>query len=201
MLSFGVTALPDPPYTRMIELMQFAESQGFEYAWTYDSHILWQESLRDPSDRGGADREDQARPLRDEPRDPRPDDHGELVRDDARHLERPDGDGDRPRRLFAACGRPAAGEGRGVRAALAMIKDLMNGRAVEWNEKELKLEWVRTSCRTSRCGSLATGRRRSPSPGASRDGVIIQLADPQIIQWIMDTARRAAEEAGRDRAS
>jgi alkanesulfonate monooxygenase SsuD/methylene tetrahydromethanopterin reductase-like flavin-dependent oxidoreductase (luciferase family) len=28
--------------------------------------------------------------------------------------------------------------------------------------------------------------------------VIIQLADPQIIQWIMDTARRAAEEAGRD---
>jgi alkanesulfonate monooxygenase SsuD/methylene tetrahydromethanopterin reductase-like flavin-dependent oxidoreductase (luciferase family) len=30
--------------------------------------------------------------------------------------------------------------------------------------------------------------------------VIIQLADPQIIQWIMDTARRAAEEAGRDPA-
>jgi len=28
--------------------------------------------------------------------------------------------------------------------------------------------------------------------------VIIQLADPQIIQWIMATARQAAEEAGRD---
>jgi alkanesulfonate monooxygenase SsuD/methylene tetrahydromethanopterin reductase-like flavin-dependent oxidoreductase (luciferase family) len=28
--------------------------------------------------------------------------------------------------------------------------------------------------------------------------VIIQLADPEIITWIMDTARRAAEEAGRD---
>jgi alkanesulfonate monooxygenase SsuD/methylene tetrahydromethanopterin reductase-like flavin-dependent oxidoreductase (luciferase family) len=28
--------------------------------------------------------------------------------------------------------------------------------------------------------------------------VIIQLADPQIIQWIMDTARKAAEEDGRD---
>jgi alkanesulfonate monooxygenase SsuD/methylene tetrahydromethanopterin reductase-like flavin-dependent oxidoreductase (luciferase family) len=44
MLSFGVTVLPDPPYQRMIELMQFAEGQGFEYAWTYDSHILWQDS-------------------------------------------------------------------------------------------------------------------------------------------------------------
>src|SRR5258708_22883379 len=42
-LSFGVTVLPDPPYTRMIELIQLAEQQGFEYAWTYDSHVLWQE--------------------------------------------------------------------------------------------------------------------------------------------------------------
>src|SRR6478609_2938274 len=42
-LTFGVTVLPDPPYARMIELMQFAERQGFEYAWTYDSHILWQD--------------------------------------------------------------------------------------------------------------------------------------------------------------
>jgi hypothetical protein len=28
--------------------------------------------------------------------------------------------------------------------------------------------------------------------------VIIQLADPRIIQWIMDTARKAGEEEGRD---
>jgi alkanesulfonate monooxygenase SsuD/methylene tetrahydromethanopterin reductase-like flavin-dependent oxidoreductase (luciferase family) len=46
MLTFGVTVLPDPPYQRMIELMQFAEGQGFEYGWTYDSHILWEESYR-----------------------------------------------------------------------------------------------------------------------------------------------------------
>ena len=44
MLSFGVTVLPDPPYQRMIELIQIAEGHGFEYAWTYDSHILWEES-------------------------------------------------------------------------------------------------------------------------------------------------------------
>ena len=30
------------------------------------------------------------------------------------------------------------------------------------------------------------------------DGVIIQLADPEIVQWIASTARAAAEEAGRD---
>ena len=31
--------------------------------------------------------------------------------------------------------------------------------------------------------------------------MIIQLADPDIIQWIMATARKAAEEAGRDPAA
>ena len=34
--------------------------------------------------------------------------------------------------------------------------------------------------------------------GRVGDGVIIQLADPVIVEWIMDTARKAAEEAGRD---
>jgi alkanesulfonate monooxygenase SsuD/methylene tetrahydromethanopterin reductase-like flavin-dependent oxidoreductase (luciferase family) len=45
MLSFGVTVLPDPPYSRWLELIQVAEKHGFEFAWTYDSHVLWQESI------------------------------------------------------------------------------------------------------------------------------------------------------------
>jgi alkanesulfonate monooxygenase SsuD/methylene tetrahydromethanopterin reductase-like flavin-dependent oxidoreductase (luciferase family) len=44
-LSFGVTVLPDPPHARLIELLQRAEGYGFEYGWTHDSHILWQESF------------------------------------------------------------------------------------------------------------------------------------------------------------
>ena len=44
-LSFGVTVLPDPPYQRLVDLMVLAESQGFEYGWTYDSHVLWQDSF------------------------------------------------------------------------------------------------------------------------------------------------------------
>ena len=43
-LTFGVTVLPDPPYQRLIELIQLAERHGFEYGWTYDSHVLWQDS-------------------------------------------------------------------------------------------------------------------------------------------------------------
>ena len=43
MLSFGVTILPDPPWQRLVELTHLAERNGFDYGWTYDSHVNWQE--------------------------------------------------------------------------------------------------------------------------------------------------------------
>ena len=30
---------------RFLELLQLAERHGFEYGWTYDSHVLWHESI------------------------------------------------------------------------------------------------------------------------------------------------------------
>jgi probable F420-dependent oxidoreductase len=82
--------------------------------------------------------------------------------------------------------------------ALRMMKDLMNGREVEWNEKQLKLEWVREELPEIPMHVAGYGPRALAVAGRVGDGVIIQLADPQIIQWIMETARRAAEEEGRD---
>jgi alkanesulfonate monooxygenase SsuD/methylene tetrahydromethanopterin reductase-like flavin-dependent oxidoreductase (luciferase family) len=81
---------------------------------------------------------------------------------------------------------------------LRMIKDLMNGRLVEWNGKELQLSWVRKELPEIPMLVAGYGPRALGVAGRVGDGVIIQLADPQIIQWIMATARRAAEEAGRD---
>ena len=83
-----------------------------------------------------------------------------------------------------------------------MIKPFMNGDEVEWNGKELQLE-----VGASRAAGDRDARRRLRAEGArgrrarQGDGVIIQLADPEIIQWIMATARKAAEEAGRDPAA
>jgi probable F420-dependent oxidoreductase len=82
-------------------------------------------------------------------------------------------------------------------AASLMVKQLMNGETVTWNDKELQLKWARTAPRLP-LYVAGYGPRALAVAGRIADGVIIQLADPQIIQWIMDTARRAAEEAGRD---
>jgi alkanesulfonate monooxygenase SsuD/methylene tetrahydromethanopterin reductase-like flavin-dependent oxidoreductase (luciferase family) len=81
-----------------------------------------------------------------------------------------------------------------------MIKDLMNGRAVQWNDKELQLQWVRDELPEIPMWIAGYGPKALAVAGRVGDGVIIQLADATIIQWIMDTARRAAEEAGRDPA-
>ena len=82
-LSFGVTVLPDPPYQRLIELLQLAERHGFEYGWTYDSHVLWQESTPTLALAAAATERDQARPHGHEPGHARADRRGEHVRDAA----------------------------------------------------------------------------------------------------------------------
>jgi probable F420-dependent oxidoreductase len=83
-------------------------------------------------------------------------------------------------------------------ARCRMIKDLMNGRKVEWNEKELELSWTRKELPEIPMWVAGYGPKALAVAGRVGDGVIIQLADPVIIEWIMDTARKAAEEAGRD---
>ena len=42
-MDVGVTFQTDPPASRVVELTQRAEALGFTHAWTFDSHILWQE--------------------------------------------------------------------------------------------------------------------------------------------------------------
>jgi probable F420-dependent oxidoreductase len=198
MLSFGVTVLPDPPSSRFLELIKLAEEQGFEYGWTYDSHVLWQESA----------------PLL-----------TLAARDTSRiklghFVTNP---GTREPTVLASMyatlhdlsdGRMVMGVGRGdsarryigqqpVKVAeferrLRMIKDFMNGREVTWNDRELQLKWVRQELPEIPMWVAGYGPKALGVAGRVGDGVIIQLADPEIIQWIMETARKAAEEEGRD---
>jgi probable F420-dependent oxidoreductase len=201
MFSFGVTVLPDPPHERFLDLIQLAEEQGFEYGWTYDSHVLWHEST--PLLAVAADRTSRMK-------------FGHFVTNP----------GTREPTVVASMyatlhvmsgGRMVMGIGRGdsarrviglkpVRVAefeqsCRMIKDLMNGREVDWNGKQLKLEWVKPELGEIPLYIAGYGPKALAVAGRVADGVIIQLADPEIITWIMDTARRAAEEAGRDPAA
>src|SRR5262245_5433859 len=141
-ITFGVTVLPDPPHTRFLELIELAEAQGFDYGWTYDSHVLWHEST--PLLTLAADRTSRMK-------------LGHFVTNP----------GTRDPTVLASMyatlhvltgGGMVMGIGRGdsavrvagrqpmkvaeFEAACAMVKDFMNGRAVTWNDKELQLTWA-----------------------------------------------------------
>jgi probable F420-dependent oxidoreductase len=198
MLSFGVTVLPDPPHARFFELVELAEQRGFEYAWTYDSHILWQESyatlpiaasrtskiklghfVTNPGIRDATITASWYATMQDLS-------NGRMVMGIGR--------GDSSRRVVGLKPVKVAD----FEARCRMIKDLMNGRKVDWNGKELELTWARKEVPEIPMWIAGYGPRALAVAGRVADGVIIQLADPVIIQWIMDTARKAAEEVGRD---
>src|SRR4029453_11193155 len=42
-MEFGVVLQTNPPASKTVELARLAELEGFEYIWTFDSHILWEE--------------------------------------------------------------------------------------------------------------------------------------------------------------
>ncbi len=43
-MKFGFTLKPDHTIERTLALTRQAEAAGFEYAWLFDSHVLWQEA-------------------------------------------------------------------------------------------------------------------------------------------------------------
>jgi probable F420-dependent oxidoreductase len=201
MLTFGVTVLPDPPYQRFLELIELAERHGFEYGWTYDSHILWQESYATLA--VAADRTERIKlghfVTNPGIRDPTVTASWYATAHDISNgrMVMGIGRGDSSRRVVGLKPVKVAEFER----RCAMIKDLMNGREVEWNEKQLELSWVRSELPDIEMWIAGYGPKALAVAGRVGDGVIIQLADPQIIQWIMETARKAAEEAGRDPAA
>jgi len=197
-LSFGVTVLPDPPYQRLVELLALAESHGFDYGWTYDSHLLWQESFPLLTLAAQATKTMKLGHCVTNPgtREPTVLASGYATLHDISNgrMVMGIGRGDSARRTIGQQPvRVAEFERR-----LEMIREFMNGREVHWNDKDLQLKWVRPELPDIPMWVAGYGPKALAVAGRVGDGVIIQLADPQIIQWIMETARAAAAEAGRD---
>src|SRR3954452_15704378 len=174
-LSFGVTVLPDPPYQRLIELLRLDERHGFEYGWTYDSHVLWQESMPTLALAAAATERIKLGHMVTNPgtRDPT------VVASAYATLQ------------DISSGRMVMGIGRGDSArryigqqpvrvgpfedALRMIKPFMNGGEVVWNDTDLELSWVRPELPPIEMYVAGYGPKVLAIAGRAGDGVIIQL--------------------------
>ena len=77
-----------------------------------------------------------------------------------------------------------------------MIRELSNGREVDYNGSKIKFEWAsKSKCEV---WVAAYGPKALQLTGEVGDGFILQLADIDIAAWTIDAVRKAARDAGRD---
>jgi probable F420-dependent oxidoreductase len=198
-MDFGFTLKAEHSLERTIALTRQAEAAGFSYGWFWDNHVLWREiyplltllAINTTDMRLGACVTNPTT------RDP------SVTASVLATLEEVSG------------GRMDLGMGRGdgavrllglpptklktMEQAITVIRELVEGRAVEYKGAELDLTWTqqwKLPVWVAGYGPMALAMT-----GRIADGLILQLADPDLIRWMAGTMREAAAEAGRDPAS
>jgi probable F420-dependent oxidoreductase len=86
-----------------------------------------------------------------------------------------------------------------LRESIHVIRELANGREVEYKGSTLRFPWGTAS--RLEMWVAAYGPKALTLTGEVADGFILQLADPDITAWTIAAVREAAERAGRDPAA
>jgi alkanesulfonate monooxygenase SsuD/methylene tetrahydromethanopterin reductase-like flavin-dependent oxidoreductase (luciferase family) len=83
--------------------------------------------------------------------------------------------------------------------AIVVIKALVEGRSIEYEGTELRLPW--TGAWQLPVWVAGYGPMALAMTGRVADGVILQLADPDLIRWFVSQLRAAEAAAGRPKGS
>ena len=195
-MDFGLVMQTDPPAERVVDLAQRAEAYAFTHVWVYDSPVLWQEPFVIL-----------ARILAETERIT----VGPMVTNPGTR------DWSVLASTFATLNdmygpRTVCGMGRGDSAlryiglkprtlgemaeAMQAVKALVAGESVELNGTQVRFPWVAEGWDLPMWGA-GYGPRALGCIGRYADGFIVQLADPQIVEWTTATVGKAAVAAGR----
>ncbi|MGL4340755.1 MAG: TIGR03842 family LLM class F420-dependent oxidoreductase [Rhodoglobus sp.] len=195
-MQFGAVFQAIPPASRTVHLATLAEQHGFDYVWTFDSHLLWQEPYVIYSAILARTHRVIVGPMVTNP----------VTRDWTVTAS-----------VFATLNemygnRTVIGIGRGdsavrvsnsapasltsLRESIHVIRELANSRSVEHNGVQLQIPWSQGS--KVELWVAAYGPRALAVAGELGDGFILQLADLDIAEWMIARVRDAASQAGRD---
>jgi probable F420-dependent oxidoreductase len=195
-MDLGVTFQTDPPAGRVVELTRRAERLGFSHAWTFDSHILWQEPYVIYSQMLAATERIMVGPFVTNPatRDPTVTASLFATLNDmfGNRTICGIGRGDSARRVL---GKPPTTLAE-TEAAMHVIKELAEGRSITTPAGEVQIPWVRGG--RLDVWMAGYGPKALALVGRRADGFILQLADPVILRWTVERVREAASAAGRD---
>jgi len=198
-MEFGVVLQCNPPAWQVVDLAQKAELAGFQYVWTFDSHLLWQEPYVIYSQILARTHRVKVGPMVTNP----------ATRDWTVTAS-----------TFATLNemfgnRTVCGIGRGdsavrvtngkpvtlaeLRESIGVIRALANGERAAYKDTHVTFPWA-TDTQLD-VYVAAYGPKALALAGEVGDGFILQLADLSIAEWSIAAVRRAAAEAGRDPAS
>lgn len=195
-MKFGFTIKPDHSFERTLDLTRRAEAAGFDYGWLFDSHVLWREpyplltlmATATTTLRLGTCVTNPAT------REPSVTASALATLDEISHgrMDLGIGRGDSARRVL---GKPPTTLAT-LEEAIGVIRDLVEGRSIEYEETELSLSWTgRWSLPVWIAGY---GPLALKMTGRIADGVILQLADPDLVEWFVGQVRAASVGAGRE---
>jgi probable F420-dependent oxidoreductase len=187
MLNFGICFKGDIAPARTVELAQRAERGGFSYVWTFDSHILWKESTVMLTWLAAHTDVVRLGPLVTNP----------AVRD----------------LTVAASGRAVCGIGRGdssrrvmghkpttvenMREAAQFIRTMAEGGRVQYHGKEQWLPWANPDYKLP-MWIAGYGPKVLHSAGQYADGIVLQIADDELIPWFIKQVHEGAKSVGRN---
>jgi len=194
-MQFGITIKPDISIDRIIGLTRQAEGAGFAFGWIFDSHVLWMEPyplltlmatntkrmhlgtcVTNPATRDLTVTASLFATLN-------------LI--SGGRMDLGIGRGDSSRRVMGK--KPVSWSQ--LEAAVAEFRDLTSGREVQHDGQPTRISWAKGSPRVWIAGY---GPKVLHMAGRVADGIILQFADPALIEWCMGFVKEGARAAGRD---
>lgn len=194
-MKFGITIKPDMEVARIVALTRQAEAAGFEYGWIFDSHVLWLEPYPLLTLMAANTKHMRLGPCVTNP----------AVRDltvtaslfatlnliSGGRMQLGMGRGDSSRRVLGK--KPvSAGD---LERAIKTFRELTAGGEVDYDGQPTRLSWAKGSPPVWVAGY---GPKVLDLAGRIGDGVILQFADPDLIEWCLGFVKKGAEAAGRD---
>ncbi len=195
-MQFGITIKPDMPVDRIVALTRQAEAAGFQYGWVFDSHVLWLEPYPLLTLMAANTKAMRLGPCVTNP----------AVRDitvtsslfatlnlvSGGRMQLGIGRGDSSRRVLGK--KPVTSAQ--LEQAVSDFRSLTGGGKIDYEGRPAQFTWATGG--VPPVWVAGYGPKVLDLAGRIADGVILQFADPDLIEWCLSFVKKGAEAAGRD---
>jgi probable F420-dependent oxidoreductase len=195
-MDFAITIKPDLMIDRIVSLTRQAESAGFSYGWIFDSHVIWMEPFPLLTLMASNTKNMRLGTCVTNP----------AVRDvtvssslfatlnvlSHGRMQLGIGRGDSSRRVLGK--KPTTLEN--LEEFVRIFRELNNAKSVDLHGVSTRFPWAKAG--VPPVWVAGYGPKALRTAGRIGDGVILQFADPDLIEWCLGFVREGAREAGRD---